>query len=53
MQTYDISIKCGKCGILLAGREQFIGHMIHGHDMPFEKADMVWKSMKAATHNTH
>jgi hypothetical protein len=38
-----------RCDILLEGREQFVGHMKHGHDASFEQADVVWKSMPAAT----
>lgn len=45
MQTYQISTRCSRCDILLDGREQFVGHMIHSHDMLFERASAVWKSM--------
>jgi len=45
MQTYQISTRCSRCDILLDGREQFVGHMIHSHDMLFEQASAVWKSM--------
>lgn len=45
MQTYQISTKCSRCDILLDGRDQFVGHMIHSHDMLFEQASAVWKSM--------
>ena len=45
MQTYQISTRCSRCDILLDGREQFVGHMIHSHDMMFEQASAVWKSM--------
>ncbi len=53
MQAFDLSTRCGRCDVVLSGREQFVGHMIHGHDMAFEQADAIWKSMCAATHNTH
>jgi hypothetical protein len=44
-----LSAKCLHCDILLEGREQFMGHMIHGHDMPFGKAEAMWKSVCSAT----
>lgn len=50
MQAYEISTKCSRCDILLAGREQFVGHMIHGHDTALEQAEAIWKSMCTATH---
>ena len=53
MQTWDISTRCSRCDVLLSGREQFMGHMMHGHDMGFEQADAVWKSLRAGTHNIH
>lgn len=53
MQTWDISTRCNRCDVLLSGREQFMGHMMHGHDMAFEQADAVWKSLRAGTHNIH
>lgn len=53
MQEREISTKCSRCDIPLAGREQFVGHMIHAHDMSFEQVDAIWKSMLAAAHNTH
>lgn len=48
MQAYEISAKCSICDIPLAGREQFVGHMIHGHDMALERAEVMWKSVLAA-----
>ncbi|MEO9364120.1 MAG: hypothetical protein ABI348_09485 [Nitrososphaera sp.] len=42
-----LSTKCHYCDILLDGREQFMGHMIHGHDMPFEQAEAIWKSVRS------
>jgi hypothetical protein len=38
-----------RCDILLEGREQFLGHMIHGHDVSCEQADTVWTSMLVVT----
>lgn len=52
MQAYTESVKCRICEVPLAGREQFVGHMIHGHDMPFEAADAMWKRA-CASHNIH
>lgn len=54
MQEYTVSTKCGMCDVQLAGREQFVGHMIHGHDVPFEEANVMWKHVCARDcHNTH
>lgn len=47
-QACEVSTKCARCDILLAGCEQFVGHMIHGHDMAFEQADALWKSCPRA-----
>jgi hypothetical protein len=44
MQAYA-SVKCRVCDVPLAGREQFVGHMVHGHDMSVEKAESSWKSV--------
>ncbi|MEO9296235.1 MAG: hypothetical protein ABI347_11645 [Nitrososphaera sp.] len=33
---------CSRCEILLEGREQFVGHMVHGHDEPVEQAKSAW-----------
>lgn len=49
MQESVIATRCGRCDMWLEGREQFVGHMIHGHDASFEQADVVWKSMLAVT----
>jgi hypothetical protein len=43
MQAHAEPIKCRVCDVPLAGREQFVGHMVHGHDMPLEEADAMWK----------
>lgn len=36
-------IKCKHCDIILEGRVQFLGHMIHGHEASFEEAEKEWK----------
>ena len=38
------SVKCPCCDILLEGREQFIGHMVHGHEMPVGETEKSWDS---------
>jgi len=40
-----LSAKCRYCDILLEGREQFMGHMIHGHELPVGQAEAMWKSL--------
>ncbi|AIF85189.1 hypothetical protein NTE_03157 [Candidatus Nitrososphaera evergladensis SR1] len=40
-----LSTKCRYCDILLEGREQFLGHMIHGHEMSVGQAETMWKSV--------
>jgi hypothetical protein len=39
-------VKCRYCEILLVGREQFIGHMIHSHELELEKLELAWKSLE-------
>lgn len=43
----NYSVKCRFCDIMLVGREQFIGHMIHSHEMRHEKLQAVWDSLDA------
>lgn len=43
----NYSVKCRFCDIMLVGREQFIGHMIHSHEMEHEKLEAVWDSLNA------
>lgn len=38
------SVKCICCDILLEGREQFVGHMVHSHEEPVAHAEAAWKS---------
>jgi len=40
-----ISIQCPQCDILLTGRDQFMGHMIHNHGMNFEGLKEIWQSI--------
>ena len=39
----QVIIKCRYCDILLAGREQFIGHMIHAHEMVYDTLETTWQ----------
>jgi hypothetical protein len=41
-----ITTKCPLCGIVLDGGEQFVGHMIHNHEIPLEQAVQIWKKIK-------
>lgn len=43
MQTPRFSIKCKRCDIVLAGRLQFVGHLIHSHDTPLDEAEAEWR----------
>ncbi|HEX6560694.1 MAG TPA: hypothetical protein VF016_01580 [Nitrososphaera sp.] len=45
--------ECLHCDILLEGREQFMGHMIHGHEMSVGQAEAVWKAMYVTTEGWH
>lgn len=36
---------CKLCSTPLTGHEQFIGHMIHSHELPFEEAAFAWQIM--------
>jgi len=42
------SVKCRYCGILLVGREQFIGHMFHAHEFGYEQLEAAWESITRA-----
>lgn len=41
----QVIIKCRYCDILLAGREQFIGHMIHAHEIGYDALETTWQSI--------
>lgn len=41
------SVRCRFCDVLLVGREQFIGHMIHSHEMEHERLEAAWQSLNA------
>ena len=41
-----LSVKCPCCDVLLEGREQFIGHMVHGHEMPVREMEKAWNSAR-------
>ena len=48
-----ISIKCKFCDVLLVGREQFIGHMYHNHEMNYEHLQSAWQSLfNSGRHDT-
>jgi hypothetical protein len=36
---------CKLCSIPLTGHEQFIGHMIHSHELPLGEAAFAWHIM--------
>jgi hypothetical protein len=40
----QVTLKCKHCDIMLEGRAQFMGHMIHGHETSLEEAEKEWKS---------
>ena len=45
VMTMKSSIKCIRCDILLKGREQFVGHLIHSHDEAIAHAEEAWESV--------
>ena len=45
--------ECLHCDILLEGQEQFMGHMIHGHEMSIGQAEAMWKAMYVTTERWH
>jgi len=47
------SVKCRFCDILLVGREQFIGHMIHSHEMEYERLEAAWQSLSTNFLNSY
>ncbi|AIC16654.1 hypothetical protein NVIE_023930 [Nitrososphaera viennensis EN76] len=42
----NYSANCGFCDLVLVGREQFIGHMIHSHDLQCEQAGRLWRALE-------
>lgn len=50
-----ISVKCRYCDILLEGKEQSIGHMVHSHETSIVQAEAEWKSAvrQELIHNVH
>ncbi|AIF82387.1 hypothetical protein NTE_00305 [Candidatus Nitrososphaera evergladensis SR1] len=48
MQQVLLPTKCSYCDILLEGREQFVGHMIHSHELPIAQAEEMWESSVSA-----
>ena len=42
----EITVVCKLCGTILAGQDQFIGHMIHSHEAGLESALNAWNMMK-------
>ena len=40
-----ISVRCRFCDVLLVGREQFIGHMIHSHELGYAQTEGAWFSL--------
>ena len=45
----QLSVKCSYCNILLAGKDQFMGHMLHSHELDYEPLEIAWKSITAMT----
>jgi hypothetical protein len=39
------AIKCAYCGIVLVGRGQFMGHMIHSHELDYSQLEQLWSKM--------
>jgi hypothetical protein len=42
------AVRCTLCDVILEGRDQYIGHMIHGHDMPDAHAEESWRRRRPA-----
>jgi hypothetical protein len=53
MMLQSYSVKCRFCDVLLVGREQFIGHMIHSHEMEHERLEAAWQSLSANLLNSN
>jgi len=43
-----ITLKCRHCDILLTGRDQYLGHMIHNHELDLEKLLDIWNLILSA-----
>lgn len=43
------TVKCKLCGLPLTGAEQFIGHMVHTHEIRLEEAAYTWEVMKSGS----
>jgi len=40
-----IALQCRFCDILLTGRDQFLGHMFHNHELEYEKLLDSWNQI--------
>jgi hypothetical protein len=43
------TIRCSHCDILLSGKDQFIGHMIHNHELQYEAIKSLWTNLSLST----
>lgn len=43
------TIRCNYCDILLLGKDQFIGHMIHDHELRYEAVKSLWTNLSLST----
>ncbi len=42
-------VKCSRCDIMLSGRAQFVGHMIHNHELRYEAVNSLWTNLSLST----
>lgn len=53
MQSLTNPVKCSRCDIILTGREQFVGHMIHSHDFDYEQSEKAWSLIELLSNEEH
>lgn len=44
----DFSVLCGRCGVPLMGRDQFLGHMVLSHEAQLRHAKLEWGRLNSS-----
>jgi hypothetical protein len=47
----SFSTTCTKCNVWLVGKEQYIGHMVCSHEVPYENMKMLWDNLSKRLKN--
>ena len=46
--TSYLTVQCKFCNILLHEKDEYLGHMIHSHELNYQKLLNVWNSLLRA-----